>query len=248
MSATHGTQWPPHRSPRQTSGWSLVEAAALLLGPEEREVVLGDLAEAGARSWRGAFDVLGLILRRQVSAWREWRPWAAAFGLAMPGSFFLMGASVSVSAGVAMWLSGAALSAERSLTLACEIALLVAWSWTSGFVVGSLSRRTLWLSALVCASPCMMCLAMFRSQTLSKPCLVTFLVPAIVGVIMGLRMTRVRFGPAVALAVIVTSFMVPTLLADATSVLGVAVTWPAWYLVVTSRRDARRVNAAGAAR
>ena len=224
MSATNGTQW------------SLVEAAALLLEPTEREAVLGDLAEAGARSWRGALDVLGLILRRQVNAWREWRPWAAAFGLAMPGSFFLMGASVSVSAGVAALLSGTALPAGRGLALACEIALLLAWSWTSGFVVGSLSRRTLWLSALLCASPCAMCLAMFRSQSLSRPCLVTFLAPAIVGVVMGLRMTRVSLAAAVTLAVMVTSFMVPTLIADRASVLGLAVTWPAWWLVVTARK------------
>jgi hypothetical protein len=225
MSATHGTQW------------SLVEAAALLLPPQEREVVLGDLAEAGRRSWRGVLDVLGLLVRRQVNAWREWRPWAAAFGLAMPGSFFLMGASVSVSTGVAALLGGAALPADRGLALACEIALLLCWSWTSGFVVGSLSRRTLWLSAMVCASPCAMCLAMFRGQQLSRPCLVAFLVPAIVGVVMGLRMTRVPRAIAVMLAVVVTSFMVPTLLADARNVLGLAVLWPAWWLVVTARRS-----------
>jgi hypothetical protein len=213
-----------------------VEAAALLLDPAEREAVLGDLAEAGAQSWRGVLDVLGLIVQRQLNAWREWRPWAAAFGLAMPGSFFLMGASVSVSASVAAVLGGEALPTGGGLALACEIALLLAWSWTSGFVVGSLSRRTLWLSALVCASPCAMCLAMFRSQSLSRPCLLAFLVPAIVGVVMGLRMTRVRFGIAVALAVVVTSFMVPTLLADRTSVLALAVTWPAWWLVWSARR------------
>lgn len=243
MSATHGSHWSPSNPSPRSSHWRLVEAAALLLDRQEREAVLGDLAEAGAQSWRGALDVLGLILRRQLNAWREWRPWAAAFGLAMPGSFFLMGASVSVSAGVAAMLGGSAWPAGGGLALACEIALLLAWSWTSGFVVGSLSRRTLWLSALLCASPCLTCLAMFRSQTLSKPCLVAFLVPAIVGVVMGLRMTRVSFGMAVALAVIVTSFMVPTLLADKASVLGLAVTWPAWYLVVTARRNAKVVAA-----
>jgi hypothetical protein len=223
-------------SPHGSSHWSLAEAAALLLEPQEREVVLGDLAEAGEREGRAALAVLGLIVRRQLAASRAWRPWLAAFGLAMPGSFFLMGASVSVSGGLAAVLSGDALTPARGMLLACQIVLLAAWSWTGGFVVGSISRRTLWVSAALCASPCLMCLAMFRSQTLSRPCLVMFLVPAILGVIMGVRMVRVRFGLAVALAVIVTSFMVPTLVAGAASLLGVAVMWPAWYLVATARR------------
>jgi hypothetical protein len=201
-----------------TTQWSLVEAAALLLEPEEREVVLGDMAEAGERTWRAVFGVLGLIVRRQVTAWREWRPWLAAFGLAMPGSFFLMGASISVSAGVAAWLYGAALTP------------------TKGFVVGSISRRTLWVSAAVCASPCLLCLSEFRSQTLSRPCLVTFLVPAIIGVIMGLRMRRISFPAAVALAVIVTSFLLPTLTSRPGWMSAWAVVWPAWYLVATARK------------
>ncbi|MGA8036586.1 MAG: hypothetical protein WA823_18110 [Candidatus Acidiferrales bacterium] len=219
--------------------WSLVEAAALLLEPREREVVLGDLAETGERASRAVLAVFGLIVRRQVAAWREWRPWLAAFGLAMPGSFFLMGASVAVSWGVAAVVSGAALTPQTGLALLCQIVLLAAWSWTGGFVVGSISRRTVWVSAVLCASPCLMCLAMFRSQTLSRPCLVMFLVPAIVGVIMGVRMTRIPFRLAVALAVIVTSFMLPTLLTDSTSVLGWALIWPAWYLVIAARKQKR---------
>jgi hypothetical protein len=221
-----------------TTQWSLVEAAALLLEPEEREVVLGDMAEAGERTWRAVFGVLGLLVRRQMTAWREWRPWLAAFGLAMPGSFFLMGASISVSAGVAAWLYGAALTPTKGLELVCEAVLLVAWSWTCGFVVGSISRRTLWVSAAVCASPCLLCLSEFRSQTLSRPCLVTFLVPAIIGVIMGLRMRRISFPAAVALAVIVTSFLLPELTSRPGWMSAWAVVWPAWYLVATARKAA----------
>lgn len=218
--------------------WSLVEAAALLLEPAEREVVLGDLAETGEKAWRAVFGVLGLIVRRQVTAWREWRPWLAAFGLALPGSFFLMGASVSVSAGVAAWLYGATLTPTASVQLLCEAALLVAWSWTGGFVVGSISRRTLWVSAAMCASPCLMCLAEFRQQTLSRPCLVIFLVPALLGVLMGLRIRRIPFPVAVTLAVIVTAFLLPTLTTTPGWTMAWAVVWPAWYLVVMSRRSA----------
>jgi hypothetical protein len=215
--------------------WSLVEAAALLLEPAEREVILGDLAETGERAWRGVMGVLGLIARRQATEWRQWRPWLAAFGLALPGSFFLMGASVSVSAQVASFIQCLTFTPRGGLSLACQIALLLAWSWTGGFVVGSISRRTLWVSAVLCASPCLVCLSQYHHQRLSWPCLIVFLAPAIVGVVMGLKMMRISFFSAVTLAVIVTS-MVPTLLSDPAAMLGWAVIWPAWYLVWTARR------------
>ncbi len=216
--------------------WSLVEAAALLLEPEEREVVLGDLAEAGEKGLRAVLGVLGLIAWRQVTAWREWRPWLAAFGVAMPGSFFLMGASISVSAGAAAWIYGGALTPAASAQLICEAVLLVAWSWTGGFVVGSISRRTLWVSAALCLSPCTVCLAEFRSQTLSRPCLMVFLIPALAGVLMGLRIRRIPFPIAMTLAVIVTSFLLPKLTTQPGWMSAWAVVWPAWYLVVVARR------------
>ncbi len=42
-------------------------------------------------------DVFGLVVRRQVAPWRSWRPWLAVLGLGVPGSFLLMGFSLSVS-------------------------------------------------------------------------------------------------------------------------------------------------------
>ena len=83
------------------AGWRCVEAAAGLLAPVEREVVLGDLAETDRGAWRGLGDVLGLAARRQLALWRSWRPWAASFGLALPASLFLMGWSVAASGAVA---------------------------------------------------------------------------------------------------------------------------------------------------
>ena len=78
-------------------GWSLVDAASQLLDHDEREAVRGDLAEAGEAAGQAFFDVLGLVIRRQLLLWKNWRPWLAAFGLALPGSLILMGLSVSVS-------------------------------------------------------------------------------------------------------------------------------------------------------
>ena len=75
----------------------LVEMAARLLGPEEREAVLGDLAEAREGAWRSLCSVAGLVVRRQAMLWKSWRPWLAGFAIALPSSFLLMGVSLSVS-------------------------------------------------------------------------------------------------------------------------------------------------------
>src|SRR4051812_31040391 len=84
--------------------WRFVEAAAGLLGPSEREVVLGDLAETESSVWRGLGDVLSLAAWRQLDLWKSWRPWAASIGLALPASLFLMGWSVAASGAVARLL------------------------------------------------------------------------------------------------------------------------------------------------
>src|SRR5215472_3369754 len=80
-----------------SKGWRCIEAAAGLLAPHEREVVLGDLAESDRKLWRGLSDVLSLAARRQLALWKGWRPWAASLGLALPASLFLMGWSVAAS-------------------------------------------------------------------------------------------------------------------------------------------------------
>lgn len=73
-----------------------VELLARLLSPGDRESVLGDLAEAGETGRQAVLSVAGLLIHRQMAVLRNWRPWVAAFGLAMPASFLLMGFSVSV--------------------------------------------------------------------------------------------------------------------------------------------------------
>src|SRR5215831_20695423 len=83
-----------------SAGWRCIEAAAGLLAPLEREMVLGDLAELDRGVWRGLGDVLGLAARRQLSLWRNWRPWVASVGLALPASLFLMGWSVAATGAV----------------------------------------------------------------------------------------------------------------------------------------------------
>ena len=70
---------------------------AHLLEPAEREVVLGDLTESRASPLHALCQVLNLGVRRHIALWLQWRPWLSGPGLALPGSFFLMGVSLSVS-------------------------------------------------------------------------------------------------------------------------------------------------------
>ncbi len=124
---------------------SALELAALMLAPDEREAVLGDLAEAGEGAWHGLMDVLGLAIRRQMLLWKSWRPWLAAFGLVIPGSFALMGISVAIAwtwrHGLGAQVMSGAVPVARSgfLPFVCEALILLIGAWIAGFVVGSIS-------------------------------------------------------------------------------------------------------------
>ena len=75
---------------KSPNGWWCVEFIAGWLAPGDRETALGDLAEVGESSRQAFLSVAGLVIRRQLLVWRSWRPWLAAFGLAIPASFLLM--------------------------------------------------------------------------------------------------------------------------------------------------------------
>jgi hypothetical protein len=228
-------------------GWSFVEAAARLLARAEREVVLGDLVEAGESTWQGLLGVVGLVFRQEAVLWKSWRPWLAGFGVALPSSFLLMGVSLSVSWSY-LTLRCPELLQKSSLTLGsgtivllCKALLLIGWSWTGGFVVGSVSRRTLWASMVLCYSPCLFCLSRFRVESLSRFCLFLFLFPAIWGVHRGLRISRMKLSSALVLAAAITLMMLPSWNSAGQHwwspprwTLDWALCWPAWYLVATA--------------
>ena len=232
-----------------STGWSFVEAAARLLARDEREAVLGDLVEADESAWQGLFGVLGLVFRREAVVWKSWRPWLAGFGVALPSSFLLMGFSLSVSWSY-LTLRCPELLQKSSLTLSsgslvllCQALLLIGWSWTGGFVIGSLSRRTLWASTLLCYSPCLFCLSRFRVESLSRFCLLLFLVPVVWGVHHGLRISRLKLSWAITLAITITTLMLPGYSSGAHHwwapprwTLDWGLCLPAWYLVATAQR------------
>lgn len=227
--------------------WRLVEVLARLLMPHEQEAVLGDLLESGGGGWRSLLDVFGLVMRRQLSHWRNWQPWLAVFGLTLPSSLVLMGTSVSVSSMSERLIDQRVLLGslheihEGFLRALCSSLLLIACSWVCGFAVGSISRRTLWVSIAACCFPCLSCLATFREPSLSPFCLFLFLPPAIWGVLAALRLTRLNLLLAVFLAITVTTLII--LLSNGRGLWTVnwSLLWPAWYIVATAQRTGGQV-------
>ena len=231
-----------------THAWRL---AARLLEAKDREAIEGDLMESASGPWQALRDVLGLVLRRQALLWKNWRPWLAAFGLALPGALLLMGLSLSVSTGCQLyaWIIGnyayfdPKLLHDTGLTpgpgvwsLICQVLLLIGVSWSAGFVVSSLSRRTLWISAALCLSPCAFCFARFRHQPVSPFCLFLFLLPALWGARQGLQVHRINLPFAFVLAAAVTVLCIPAY--SPRWLYNCTLCWPAWYLAATSFRAA----------
>ncbi len=220
----------------------LLDLVSRLLPPEEREAVQGDLLEGGETAWQSLLAITGLVIRREMDLWRNWRPWLASFGLALPSSFLLMGFSLSVSRAYQQLVGGPILHAtgvavRPGLALfVCNVLLLAAWSWSGGFVVGSISRRTIWVSAALSFVPCMFCLERFRVESLSRLCLLLFLPVALWGAHQGLQIARIKRSSAIALAIAVTVLTIPTWSSGGAWIPNWALSWPAWFLVATARR------------
>jgi hypothetical protein len=240
-----------------TNHWAFVEYVARVLPREEREPVLGDMIEANESAWDGLRGIVGLLVRRQTELWKSWRPWLAGFGVALPITTLLMGLSLSVALSY-MRLECPEMLAQASMNkpsalgvLLWQALLLIGWSWTGGFVVGSVSRRTLWASMGLCYLPCAFCLSRFSVGSMSRFCLLLFLLPAIWGVQQSLRISKIRFSCALVIALGLTLLIVPTWSSDwlraripQNALLAWALNIPAWYLAITAwkHRNDRQVD------
>jgi hypothetical protein len=137
-------------------GWWLLGILAHGLEPVERDVVLGDLAESGEGMGAAMRDLLGLIARRQVSLWTSWRPWLALFGVSCLAGVPLSRIVFRLNGDLRQQLMAyhkygvhfeTGLTAQQDLAfLLCLAGALIGWSWTCGFVLGSLSGRAAWLT------------------------------------------------------------------------------------------------------
>jgi hypothetical protein len=146
--------------------WSLVELVSHLLDRPERDVVRGDLAECSAGASRTLREVLELVLRRQAAAWLDWRPWFTLASVVIPIGLLLSHASrwwgitsaINLANYWVLWdFSYLSYPGYRNDVIRMAVWMgaawlaLIGWSWTSGFVVGRLSRRTLWMTVALFA-------------------------------------------------------------------------------------------------
>jgi hypothetical protein len=137
------------------------QALSRSLDSGEQETVLGDLAELGMSDGQAFKGVLGLVLRRQLGSWKEWKPWFALVAIAIPVSLLLATMGLNFLPNLVTWfrhgityrtgISSPALLAENCF----RASALITWSWTSAFALGALSRKTIWangvLFLLLCA-------------------------------------------------------------------------------------------------
>jgi hypothetical protein len=138
-------------------GWWCAGQLSRLLDGAERAVVCGDLIESGVGPRRALVEIAGLIARRQAALWLEWRPWVALATVAIPLGVLLSyisrwwaDGSATLLAPYLTRLSWAHLQnpgarsdfVEFTALLLLGYAALVGWSWTCGFVLGTISPRT----------------------------------------------------------------------------------------------------------
>ena len=139
--------------------WWLVDAASRMLEPGERDVVLGDFAESGESGGRALSGVLGLAVRRHAALWKDWRPWLALVGLVAIVAVVLSEIAFSLDVIVGQQVqaySHYGVRVDTGLTvgkdivhLVCLSLALLLWLWVSGFVLGSLSGRAIWLTGVL---------------------------------------------------------------------------------------------------
>jgi hypothetical protein len=208
---------------------SLAEIATIFLAPKDRDAVLGDLAETGARGWSALGSVVGLVVRQQMELWRAWQPWVAS-STAFAGSLLLLSVSFGLSVDSRHLLRG-----ERGYGgVLSEALLMLSWAWTSGFVVGSLSGNTRWVSGILWAIPCLSCVLRFHDTSLSRLCVLLFLLPAMAGVVQGVWRARLSHRTALMLAIVMTALM---LVWVGMYMRNWFLLLPAWWLVAQAERS-----------
>jgi hypothetical protein len=135
---------------------SLLNGLLGALEKDEREVVSGDLLEAHESPSASVFQVLGLILRRQIIHWADWRPWIVLTTVAIPLGVVLSQTAREFAgwSAVYSWMlvnnTDAALlrnagfwngALEYSWTIGKFGIVLFCCSWACGRLIAQLSRK-----------------------------------------------------------------------------------------------------------
>jgi hypothetical protein len=142
-------------------------AAACLAGTlstEERDAVLGDLAESKAKPAEIVRDLLGLVLRRQAAQWLHWRAWLVLAGMTVPFAILLRlaAAYLSHTSAIYIWMfadnwdpalldvAGYRHELARAATSIVGIAAGLAFvSWCAGCALAVAARATRVVNAAV---------------------------------------------------------------------------------------------------
>lgn len=139
--------------------WRLAILISRLLEPGERNAAQGDLIEPGENGAAALRGMLGLVTRRQLALWKGWQPWLALLGVDFISAVVLSAAAFNLRVGIdhrlLKYLKSGAYYHESGITvrqkvifMLCLAVALLAWTWTSAFVLARLSHRSLWLTGL----------------------------------------------------------------------------------------------------
>jgi hypothetical protein len=128
----------------------------------------------------------------------------------------------------------------EGVPFACKAVLFITGSWTGGFVLASASRHTMWVNAAMCFSLCLFCMARFHVESLSKFCLILFLLPSALGVHWGMIGRSIRMDLALFAAIFATLSMAFLSITGGIWSVGWMLIWPAWYIVATAGRPDTR--------
>jgi hypothetical protein len=146
------------------AGTGVTSFLARLLEADEREIILGDLAECRATKGHALREIAGLVARRQVALWTGWRPWIAFLALLVPFSLTLSWHSrrTAVSNAITLWLyfnnwdwgllSLTAFRHDFPLYIAAVLSSflsLACCSWVAGFAIGAVSPGTARLNGVL---------------------------------------------------------------------------------------------------
>ena len=133
-------------------------AARLLecLRPEERAAIEGDFAELHIATGDAIGELLGLVIRRHVTAWADWRAWIAlivalllSMMLSVVSRFWAHSTAIYAWLYLDNWTSEYLRSPGARMDLlgavvgfGLEGTALAVWAWTIGSAVRALSPRT----------------------------------------------------------------------------------------------------------
>lgn len=138
----------------------LVRLTALGLEPQEREIVLGDLTEGSLRDSRAFFEVLGLVVWRQVLIWTDWRPWFGLIAIVGISGFCLSRMFGQVSLNIFQQLSawrhfgvhynvGVTSFRDVIIYIGCLSGAIFCWTAINTYVLKGFSGRAFWFTVLL---------------------------------------------------------------------------------------------------